>query len=80
MPHALLAGHLPWYERGLDGKSTGREWATENEAHVEIGAGCSLHLETAALVGSVSWAPSQWVAYAPKSARGWKPRGWGGTD
>lgn len=80
MPHALLTGYLPWYERGPDDTATGRQWATEEQARAEVAAGCTVYLETAALVGEVSWAPSRWMAYVPKLVRSWKPCGWGGTD
>ena len=71
---------LPWYERDAAGVWTGREWATGTEAHAQVAAGCSVHVEIAARVGPVSWAPSRWVGHEPRVVREWKPRGFGGAD
>ena len=72
---------LPWYERGPDGVWTGREWETEQQARAEVGPGCSVHVETSARVGRVSFARTAYtrsIELVPR--REWRPRGLGTSD
>ncbi|WP_367128300.1 hypothetical protein [Saccharothrix sp. HUAS TT1] len=75
-----FADLLPWYERGPDGTATGRDWATERQAHDEAGPECTVHQETSDRVGPLTWALGEFVAYVPRPVRHWKPRGFGGVE
>jgi hypothetical protein len=77
--HPAPTDLLPWYERAPDGTFTGRDWATEDQARAEAAPGRTVHQETSALVGALSFGTTTYTRRVSSvTRRSWKPRGWGG--